>query len=154
MSDFYIPPLPDNFVDSVMHRIEAECDLSNKQDRDLATRLRNKMTHAKCKKARRQPHQSPIYGVGLDDCRDYDIEVGDLVRWVISYAVFAADDKGNVHPVTPIYEMGIVMEVSAFDPCLFCAFVVNSEFGDGYRLVDVTDCEEFEILNKDLVVLS
>ena len=53
MSDFYIPPLPDDFVDSVMRRIEAECDSTGEQDRDLAMRLRNKITHAKCKKARR-----------------------------------------------------------------------------------------------------
>tara|TARA_A100001011_G_C13986599_1_gene705513 strand:+ start:201 stop:362 length:162 start_codon:yes stop_codon:yes gene_type:complete len=53
MSDFYIPPLPDDFVDSVMRRIEAECDPTDKQDRDLVMRLRNKMAHAKYKKARR-----------------------------------------------------------------------------------------------------
>ncbi|MBI80167.1 MAG: hypothetical protein CMQ51_07060 [Gammaproteobacteria bacterium] len=91
--------------------------------------------------------------MGFEECRDYDIEVGDLVRWVISYAVFAADAHGNVHPITPIYEMGIVIEVSTHDPCLFCAFVVNSDFGNGYRLIDITDCEEFEILNKELSIL-
>tara|TARA_Y100001938_G_C8020640_1_gene395122 strand:- start:277 stop:591 length:315 start_codon:yes stop_codon:yes gene_type:complete len=86
--------------------------------------------------------------VGLDVCKSLAVKVGDLVRWVISYAVFAADDNGNVHPVSPIYEMGIVVEVSTVDPCLVCVFAVNSDFGNGYRLVDITDCEEFEVLNR------
>ena len=148
MSDFYIPPLPDDFTDKVMKRIQEE------EQRIMIGRLRNKIAHPNAKKQRRQPQLIPIQSVGSDECRGYNVEVGDLVRWVISYAMFAADDKGNVHPVTPIYEMGIVMEVSVIDPCLLCAFVVNSDFGDGYRLVDITDCEEFEILNKDLVILS
>lgn len=88
--------------------------------------------------------------MGIEACRKLGLQVGDLVRWVISYAVFAADSDGNVHPVSPIYEMGIVMEVSAVDPCLVCVYAVNSDFGNGYRLVDVTDCEEFEILNKQI----
>ena len=88
--------------------------------------------------------------MGLELCKHLDVRVGDLVRWVISYAVFAADDEGNVHPVSPIYEMGIVTEISFVDPCLVCVFAVNSDFGNGYRLVDITDCEEFEILNRSV----
>ena len=81
-------------------------------------------------------------------CKDYDIRVGDLIRWVISYAVFAADDKGFVYPVTPIYEMGIVVEISFIDPCLVCAYVTHGEFGSGHRLVDISDCCEFDILSR------
>lgn len=90
--------------------------------------------------------------MGFDVCKHLDTRVGDLVRWVISYAVFAADDNGNVHPVSPIYEMGIVVEVSTVDPCLVCVFAVNSDFGNGYRLVDITDCEEFEVLNRSVSI--
>ena len=87
--------------------------------------------------------------MGLEACQRLGVKVGDLVRWVISYAVFAADSHGNVHPVSPIYEMGIVIETSAIDACLICVFALNSDFGNGYRLVDITDCEEFEVLNRE-----
>ena len=40
---------------------------------------------------------------------------GDLVRWVKDYALFAADDNGNAWPHDPIYEYGLVMEVSHKD---------------------------------------
>ncbi len=84
--------------------------------------------------------------MGLE-CDYYDVCVGDLIRWASTYAVFAADDQGNVYPVSPLYEMGIVVEVSLMDECLVCAFVVNGRYGDGYRLIDISDCEEFDILS-------
>ena len=40
---------------------------------------------------------------------------GDLVRWVREYAFYEADDKGNAWPHDPVYEYGLVMEVSYKD---------------------------------------
>ena len=37
---------------------------------------------------------------------------GDFVRWVISYAVFAADDEGNAWPTEPVYCYGLIVEVA------------------------------------------
>lgn len=43
------------------------------------------------------------------------IERGDLVRWVVDYEYFAADEIGMAYPFNPIYEYGIVIEVSEKD---------------------------------------
>jgi hypothetical protein len=29
---------------------------------------------------------------------------GDLLRWIVDYKLFAADDKGNAWPHNPVYE--------------------------------------------------
>ncbi len=41
---------------------------------------------------------------------------GDLVRWISDYKLLSADDIGNVWPNNPVYEFGIVMDVSETDP--------------------------------------
>ncbi len=43
-------------------------------------------------------------------------EKGDLVRWISDYGLWGADDIGNVWPYDPVYEYGIVMDVSDTDP--------------------------------------
>jgi len=48
MSDFYIPPLPDDFTDKVMERIESS--QRETRLRLLTERIRNKMQHSKAKK--------------------------------------------------------------------------------------------------------
>jgi len=52
---------------------------------------------------------------------------GDLVRWVTDYMLYAADDKGNAWPHNPVYEYGIVMEVSHVDPFAVIIFGMNSK---------------------------
>ena len=47
MSDFYIPPLPDDFTDKVMKRIQEE------EQRIMIGSLRNKIAHPNAKKQRR-----------------------------------------------------------------------------------------------------
>lgn len=138
MSDFYIPPLPDDFADKVMQKIMDQ----------KAIAIRNKISHAKRSRDRKNGKPNSTQCVGKQ-CEDYDVRVGDLIRWVISYAVFAADDRGYVYPVTPIYERGIVVEISYIDPCLVCAYVSSGEFGSGHRLVDISDCLEFDILSRN-----
>ena len=53
MSDFYIPPLPDDFVEKVMKRIGEENCQSERQ-RIMLERLRNKMAHPKDSKQRKK----------------------------------------------------------------------------------------------------
>ena len=43
-------------------------------------------------------------------------KVGDLIRWIIDYAGFEAGPTSNdVRPFNPIYEYGIVLDVSSQD---------------------------------------
>ena len=51
--------------------------------------------------------------------KNLDIESprkGDLVRWISDYNLLTADSTGNVWPHNPVYEFGIVMDVSEVDP--------------------------------------
>ena len=76
------------------------------------------------------------------------LAIDDLCSIVERWAAFTwprVEDAAVVE-----HHMGIVTEVSFVDPCLVCVFAVNSDFGNGYRLVDITDCEEFEILNRSV----
>jgi|TARA_R110000822_G_scaffold292609_2_gene414616 hypothetical protein len=41
---------------------------------------------------------------------------GDLVKWIIDYRVFEADEEGGVFPVDAVWAKGIVIEVSTADP--------------------------------------
>jgi hypothetical protein len=47
---------------------------------------------------------------------------GDLLRWIVDYKLFAADDKGNAWPHNPVYEYGVVIEVSHTDPLAVIMF--------------------------------
>ena len=38
------------------------------------------------------------------------------MRWISDYKLLAADHVGNVWPNNPVYEFGIVMDVSDSDP--------------------------------------
>ena len=40
---------------------------------------------------------------------------GDLVRWVKEHRLYVSDEYGNAYPHNPVYEFGIVMEVSHVD---------------------------------------
>lgn len=44
------------------------------------------------------------------------LEPGDLVRWIIDYKVFVANQDGDVHPINAIWAYGIIIEVSGVDP--------------------------------------
>ena len=45
-----------------------------------------------------------------------DLSPGDLVKWIIDYRVFEADEEGGVFPVDAVWAKGIVIEVSTADP--------------------------------------
>ena len=41
---------------------------------------------------------------------------GDLVRWIVDYKVFEAQDNGEVFPIDAVWAYGIIIEVSNCDP--------------------------------------
>ena len=47
---------------------------------------------------------------------------GDLVRWIKDYMFFSADNRGNAWPHNPVYEYGLIMEVSHTDPNALIVF--------------------------------
>jgi hypothetical protein len=45
-----------------------------------------------------------------------DLSPGDLVKWIIDYKVFQADEEGGIFPVDAVWATGIIIEVSGIDP--------------------------------------
>ena len=41
---------------------------------------------------------------------------GDLVKWIVDYRVFEADEQGDIFPVDAVWATGIIIEVSGIDP--------------------------------------
>ena len=77
----------------------------------------------------------------------YDIPkvaTGDFVRWVISYAVFTADDTGNVYPYEPIYCYGLVVEVANDGSPVVVVYIPRSH---EYHMLDISKYS-FEILSS------
>ncbi len=52
---------------------------------------------------------------------------GDLVRWIRDYMFFSADNRGNAWPHNPVYEYGLIMEVSHTDPNALIVFGFKSK---------------------------
>ena len=67
---------------------------------------------------------------------------GDLVRWVSDYMFFSADNRGNAWPHNPVYEYGLIMEVSNADPHALIVF--------GFKLKQLFICnyDEIETVSK------
>lgn len=68
---------------------------------------------------------------------------GDLVRWVSDYNLLAADDVGNVWPNDPVYEFGVVMDVSETDP--WAVVIYSTSVGIWFTA---------QILDDDIEILS
>jgi|TARA_R110000824_G_scaffold5313_2_gene24651 hypothetical protein len=44
-------------------------------------------------------------------------KVGDLIRWIVEYQSFLAGPTSNdVRPCNPVYDYGIVLDISTQDP--------------------------------------
>ena len=70
---------------------------------------------------------------------------GDLVRWTIGHATYAAHPNKLVG-ADPIYKYGIVMQVSEKDPL---AIVVHSYGSDDHRLIILNGGDDvIEIMSK------
>ena len=72
------------------------------------------------------------------------VTAGDYVRWVISYAVFTADDIGNVYPYEPIYCYGLVVEVANDGSPVVVVYIPRSH---EYHMLDISKYS-FEILSS------
>ena len=69
---------------------------------------------------------------------------GSLVRWVIDYQYYTAPpDSTGVVIEGPIYNYGIVMEVSAAEPYSAVIFCFDNQ---GWTILNMIH-DEFEILN-------
>ena len=73
------------------------------------------------------------------------IHKGCLIRWIIDYKFYAASDHSNgVTPQEPIYNYGVVLEVSQNDPNA----VVVMCYSDGTWVLLNMIHDEFEILSE------
>ena len=69
---------------------------------------------------------------------------GDYVRWVISYAVFAADEIGTAWPTEPIYCYGLIIEVANDGTPSIVVYIPRSS---EYHTIDPTKYQ-FEVLSS------
>ena len=76
---------------------------------------------------------------------------GDLVRWVSDYTLFAADDRGNAWPHNPVYEYGIVMDVSDVDPWAVVVYCTSQGFWFTAQVLD-DDLEILSTAQRKLIV--
>jgi len=75
---------------------------------------------------------------------DDSINRGDLVRWIVDYELFAADDTGNAYPLEPVYQYGIVVEVSQEDPAVV---VIYNPYQAEWWIGNKAD-DQIEIISK------
>ena len=69
---------------------------------------------------------------------------GDYVRWVISYAVYTADDVGNAWPHHPVYCYGLIVEAANDKSPSVVVYIPRS---CEYHLLD-TSKYQFEVLSS------
>ncbi len=72
-------------------------------------------------------------------------KVGDLIRWVVEYKSFLAGTcSSNVKPFNPVYEYGIILDISTQDPCSVIVSMLS--YGQLHVLHQIQD--GFEILSE------
>jgi hypothetical protein len=76
---------------------------------------------------------------------------GDLVRWISDYNFYAADSVGNAWPHDPIYEYGIVMDVSDNDPWSVAVYCTSQGFWFTAQILD-DDIEILSAAQRKLIV--
>ena len=69
---------------------------------------------------------------------------GDYVRWVISYAVYTADNLGNAWPHQPVYCYGLIVETANDDSPTIIVYIPRS---CEYHILDTTKYQ-FEVLSS------
>ena len=76
------------------------------------------------------------------DCEDkLRLYPGDYVRWVISYAVYTADNLGNAWPHQPVYCYGLIVETANDDSPTIVVYIPRS---CEYHILDTTKYQ-FEV---------
>lgn len=72
-------------------------------------------------------------------------KVGDLIRWIVDYRGFmAGTSSADIRPFNPIYEYGIILDVSSQDPN---AVIVSMASCGQLRVLHMLQ-DGFEILSK------
>ena len=69
---------------------------------------------------------------------------GDYVRWVISYAVYTADNLGNAWPHQPVYCYGLIVETANDNSPTIVVYIPRS---CEYHILDTTKYQ-FEVLSS------
>ena len=64
--------------------------------------------------------------------------VGDLVRWVSDWHVYAADSLGDVHGEKPVYSWGVVLETHGKKTLVVYCFALTRKY---LINLDLMDCE-------------
>ena len=77
-------------------------------------------------------------------CVQHKLYPGDYVRWVISYAVYTADDTGNAWPHQPVYCYGLIVETANDDSPTVVVYIPRS---CEYHILD-TSKYSFEVLSS------
>lgn len=70
-------------------------------------------------------------------------QVGDMIRWIIDYESYVSDGD-SLYPRQPIYEYGIIIEISSADP--YSVAVATSGHGSVEIIHMIVD--GFEIVSK------
>ena len=79
------------------------------------------------------------------DCEDkLRLYPGDYVRWVISYAVYTADNLGNAWPHQPVYCYGLIVETANDNSPTIVVYIPRS---CEYHILDTTKYQ-FEVLSS------
>ena len=73
-----------------------------------------------------------------------DLSPGDLVRWIIDYRVFEAQDDGEVFPVDAVWAYGIIIEVSNNDPMSVALVRLDTKT---YQILHMIH-DRFEVVSK------
>ena len=69
---------------------------------------------------------------------------GDYVRWVISYAVYTADDAGNAWPHKPVYCYVLIVETANDNSPTIVVYIPRS---CEYHILDTTKYQ-YEVLSS------
>ena len=73
-----------------------------------------------------------------------DLSPGDLVRWIIDYRVFEAQDDGEVFPVDAVWAYGIIIEVSNSDPMSVASVRLDTKTHQILHMIH----DGFEVVSK------
>jgi hypothetical protein len=73
----------------------------------------------------------------------YKPKVGDMIRWIVDYKSFVADED-MLYPHEPIYEYGIIIEIANDDPYSVAVACTNSGKIDIIHMI----IDGFEIVSR------
>ena len=107
-------------------------------NKEIVEKVMKRIEKIEANKGKKQPSQYVTY------CVQHKLYPGDYVRWVISYAVYTADDSGNAWPHEPVYCYGLIVETANDDSPSIVVYIPRS---CEYHILDTTKYQ-FEVLSS------